>query len=173
MTILDLSDAKALLRITVDTEDAAVLETIAAAVTAVEGLAGPLEQRSGQVQEVTANIAGRAAAPIWPVISVDSGVSLDDGSALTVADVTVRDGGILAGLPPGQWRITCTVGRPTVPAHLMEAVRQMVAHLYQARRGPGRRAAGNEEQPQAPGTYVPALVRALVEQGGDSQPGFA
>lgn len=141
--------------------------TIAEATAHIEQIVGPLEP-STRTALVSVS-SGVATVPVWPVLSVTSGVD-SAGVTVDVSAVKVRPGGVLSSCPASLYEVTYQAGRASCPADLKAALVELTRHLWQARRsskaGPGTQGDG-----QAPGYLIPNRVAALLEP--HRLPGFA
>ncbi len=132
--------------------------TIAEATAHIEQIVGPLEP-STRTALVSVS-SGVATVPVWPVLSVTSGVD-SSGVAVDVSAVKVRPGGVLSSCPASLYEVTYEAGRVSCPADLKAALSELVRHLWQARRP----ASGPATPPdgQAPGYLLPYRVATLLE----------
>lgn len=140
MSVLDLDDAKAYLRIDADKYNDELQATIDAAEAAISRRVGPLEPTP-----VTSTVLGGyrvLVLPAYPVVSVTS-VTASNGSTVDVADLFVDETGVLSKafdrFTSGTYTVAYVAGRSTCPDDLLIAVKELVRHLWQAsQRGNGR-----------------------------------
>lgn len=140
MAVLSVDDAKAYLRITVDTYDDEIEGIVAAAEAAIAQRVGPLEPTS-----VTARVSGGSGSLVLPVVPAVSLTSVTPygGSALTVGDLRVNGGVVTyadsaSSFTGSTYTVVYSAGRTTCPADLLLAVKELVRHLWGSQRGPAR-----------------------------------
>jgi uncharacterized phiE125 gp8 family phage protein len=143
VAVPNLTDLKAHLNITVDTDDAELQETLDAALELVADLVGPIAE--GVVTETHYGMNSGALVlrrmPVAELTAVSSrsgatttALTLDDYE-LDAATGLVRrvDGGRFYG----SFVVTYSTGRESVPASLRLAVLIVAAHLWETQRMPG------------------------------------
>lgn len=168
MSLLELAIAKDHLGITADVDDDALQRTIDAAEAIIAGRIGALEPA-----EYTERVPGcgrrTLALSHAPVIDLVSVVPVNS-SALTTSDLYVTDGGIIEWesgygcFDAGRYTVTYEAGYENPPADLMQAIVEMVRHLWQSRRGRiQQRGANNDGDAMAPGYLIPNRVAALLQ----------
>lgn len=141
MSTLTLAQAKSHLNITGNTHDSDLQDVIDAAEAAISERCGPLSPTT-----VTARIpaAGQLTLPVVPVISLTS-VTPVDSSALTIGDLYLdADSGVVehnsgSTFSARYYTVVYSAGRSEVPADLLLAVKELVRHLWETRRGSTRR----------------------------------
>lgn len=172
MSVLSLAEAKAYATITESADDAEVQALIDSAEAILTQRVGPLESTT-----ITRRLDGGNWAlvlPITPVISLTS-ITPSTGSALNLSDlyVDIRTGIVSYNVPRSFAAIYYTVvyeaGRATCPADLLLADKELVRHLWQPKRGSGRRPNAEPIPQPRPGatTSVPGTAYLLpprVEQ---------
>lgn len=170
MSVLDFDDVKAYLNITTSTDDDKVQATIDAAQQAIASRIGPLEPTV-----VTRRVRGGTIGltmPLAPVISVTSVVPIGGGTplALSTLDVDTSTGVVYLtngwGFPNHAYTVTYTAGFNEVPADLMQALLELVRHLWRTQRGSGTArpgsAASSEVDNKVPGAAYLFPIR--IEQ---------
>ncbi|NUR81001.1 MAG: hypothetical protein HOQ21_11220 [Dermatophilaceae bacterium] len=150
MSVLTLAAAKSHLNITTTTDDAELQSVIDAAEAAIAYRCGPLAPTS---QTVRLSGGGPSLIlPTAPVVSVES-VTPVGGTALSMADMFVnKDAGTVSlalggTFGAGQYDVSFTAGRSSVPADLLLAIKELVRHLWSTQRGnaPGAQTALPED----------------------------
>ena len=178
MAVLELDDAKDYLNITVDTSDADLTAIIASAEATIARYVGPLEAASRTDRVYP---SGDALLVRPPAVSLTS-VADSSGSALTVGDLYLNaDAGVITRNDAGSfsasyYTVVYQYGRSTCPDDLMLAVKEMVRHLWDTKRGPSRRPGSTASEITAntiPGAayILPFRVSELIAP--HIQPGFA
>lgn len=168
MSVLTPLEVRTALRMKSSDQDAELATVIAAAEKLVAGMCGPLEP-TACTAVVEVDECGRAALPQAPVLSVTSGTEVFTRATLTVADVVILDGGVIARVPAGTWRITWQAGRTSLPDDLRQGAIEVVRRIWARRNGPTAR----------PGTATPLDAAALLSGtvatliGGDMAGGFS
>lgn len=170
MSVLDFDDVKAWLNITMPGDDDKLQKTIDAAEQAVASRIGPLEPVS-----VTRRVRGGTIGltlPLAPVISVTSVVPIGGGTPLDVStlDVDTSTGIVYLtsgwGFPNHAYTVTYMAGFDDVPADLLQALEELVRHLWRTQRGSGTSrpgsAASSEVDNKVPGAAYLFPIR--VEQ---------
>lgn len=143
MALITLDDAKAQLGLTTSSNDAELQGYINALTAVVEGIVGPVENRT-----VTETVNGRGPAlsllqrPVVALTSVTP--QLSGGTTLDVAQLYV-DGatGIVQRLDGahfygGPWTVVYTAGRGTVPPTIRLAALILLQHLWRTQYGASR-----------------------------------
>lgn len=163
MSALTLAQAKSHLNISGTTYDTELQGVIDAAEAVIAQRCGPLTPTT-----VTRRVEGGygLTLPVLPALTLTS-VTPADGTALTLGDlyldtasgVVAYNGG--SGFYTRYYTVVYTAGRDSVPADLLFAVKELVRHLWETRRGPTRRP-GSEPSESVPGAAY-ALPRR-VEQ---------
>lgn len=127
MTALSLAEAKQHLGLSSNEVDSTLLAVLKAAEAAIAVRCGDLEpvQRTEVVRAVNGTLILRG-----PLVSVDS-VTLND-VAQTVPTLTATEtaAGIVCGSWSGDYVVTYTAGRSTLPEDLKMGVKELVAHLW-------------------------------------------
>lgn len=184
MSALDLTDAKQHLNITTETDDAELQATIDAAEAAIAAIVGPIEPR--EVIE-TVYASGDLVLSTTPVIEVTSvtptgatasdltGIRTDAFAGVVTPSRPTRSS---AGSPwplNSELTVVYTAGRDVVPADLMQAIKEMVRHLWATQRGPTRRpgSADNSLSNTIPGAAYTLPIRVTQLLQPHSLPGFA
>lgn len=150
MSVLDLEAAKDWLNITVDTYDEKVQAVIDSAVAAIGRKVGPLE-----VAEFTSRVRGGSCAlvlPVLPVVEITEATGSDsstvDPDTLVVSAVSGVVEYATTGLFSARsytveytagWGVTDEEDGWDGPDDLLQAVREMVRHLWEPQRGSGVR----------------------------------
>jgi hypothetical protein len=178
VSVLTLPLAKSHLNITVATHDVELQDAINSAEAAIAQKCGPLEAVA-----TTSRVRGgysQLVLPVTPAISLTS-VTPVGGTALTVGDLMVTEGGVVEYTQGGtfgdRWYdVVYQAGRSSVPDDLLLAVKELVRHLWETQRGPSRRpgsTASSETSNTIPGAaYIfPFRVAQLIAP--HEQPGFA
>lgn len=166
MSVLLLPDAKTHLNITVATYDAELQDTIDAAERAIENRVGPLAPRP-----VTSRVPGGGALllPVTPVVSLTSVTSVGRyPTALVVADLLLdREAGVVTGparFAASSYEVTYSAGWSVLPDDLLQAVKQMLRHLWESqRRSSSRPGSSSPESAPAPTYLIPNVVAQLLE----------
>ncbi|MFF2773352.1 head-tail connector protein [Streptomyces sp. NPDC058052] len=183
MALLTLAEAKAQLSITTTTSDTELEAYIEAITSAIEGIVGPVENRT--VIELVEARGPTMTLLQAPVVSLTSFVPVrDGGTALDVAglylygaigEVRRKNGSSFCG---GPWTATYTAGRGTVPATINLAARIFLQHLWRTQYGSARGAASSADDYDVNepvigyGYAVPNRVLELLESF-KSGPGVA
>lgn len=157
MSALSLSQAKAHLNITQAADDAEIQRVIDAAEAAIANRVGPLEPV--RIVRRVRPTNGVLVLPVMPVVDVTS-LSDYSGSALTVGDLYLdAEAGVL-GLSTGgllssaHYTVTYRAGRATVPADLMQAVKELVAHLWDGSQRAVGRTRSTDDSDRVAGAYL-------------------
>jgi len=141
--LVTLAQAKAFLDITdADASQDAELQQAIEAVTAViEHEVGPVVRRT-VTTTVQPTTSGSFLLPYTDVVSLTSGSTIPDGTALTVSGYTTFDGVLRnpsGSLPTSAWALTYVVGRVAttadVPANIRQAALEAVELAWAAQRG--------------------------------------
>lgn len=160
MAVLSVAEAKRHLGLTDPAVDPAVEAVVAAAEAAIARRCGDLEP-TPRTELVTAD--GGPLIVRGPVVSFTS-VS-KDGSAVTIDPATapMLDIGVIPGSFRGDFTVTYTSGRTTVPPDLLMGIKELVAHLWNTtQRSAAERRGRNAEQPGPTGMSY--LLPYRVEQ---------
>lgn len=167
MSALKLEDAKKHLNITGSAQDDELQTMIDAAETAIEHRVGPLTPRQ-VVTTLTPN-GSQLVLPVTPVLSLTSVVP-SVGTALDVTGLIVDEETGIVGyadyagtLAANRYTVTYQAGRSPIPADLLEAVDELVRHLWRTQRGPTARPTANDQQQPGAGFLIPYAVAALIE----------
>jgi hypothetical protein len=166
MSALSLSLAKAHLNITEPNFDTEIQAVIDAAESILANSVGPLTTLSARTDRVAGG--WKLVLPLAPVVSVTS-ITSTDGATADLSSLTMN---LAAGIIyysdnvtrfwQGVYDVAYTPGRATVPADLLLAVKEMVAHLWRPQRGPLNVLAGTQEAPTA-AYLMPYRVQELIE----------
>jgi hypothetical protein len=165
MSALILADAKTHLNINVDTYDAELQAVIDSAEAALSQRVGPLVSTP-----TTRRIPGggyQLVLPITPVIELTS-VTPRDGTALTLSDLylDVQSGMVtynnLGPFVAAYYDVVYNAGRATCPDDLLFAVKELVRHLWQTRRGLTGRALPDGETVPGAAYLLPNRVLELI-----------
>lgn len=144
MSVITLPEAKEHLRLTTSEQAAEVQTVIDRAESLVTERCGPLVS-TPQSGRFTATRLG-LPLPVYPVIELTS-VTLVGGSALTIADLTADDDGVVeyddgSDFPAGRYDVEWTAGHAataaTVPPGLKLGVLELIRHLWDTRRPASR-----------------------------------
>lgn len=180
MSVLVLTDAQAYLNISPGPLDYELQATIDAAEAVIAKLCGPLASTA-----TTSRVEGcgtkALVLPVTPAVSLTS-VTPVNGTALTLSDLYLNT---LSGVvtytvgytfPALTYDVVYNAGRTTCPSDLLLAVKELVRHLWQTRRGPTRRPGSDASDALAntiPGAayLLPFRVTELIAP--HLQPGFA
>ncbi len=172
--LVSLADVKTHLNITATTNDEELRRFIDAATDAAERYTG----RSLRGQSVTETLDGNGtpnlllgSVPVRSVTSVTIG-----GSTVAATGYTASTSGVLTRLggsyTPGPWTpgvgnvtVTYLAGEASPPPAAVQAVLELVRHLWQTQRGtmPGRAQVGDDYQPGL-GFSLPQRVTELLDQ---------
>lgn len=164
MSALTLDQAKAHLAIPDDKYDADLTAIIASAEAVLCKRVGPLSSTA-----VTRRIAGGTwtlALPITPAISLTS-LTPRTGTALTLSDLYLdTTTGVVTfnNLTPfvaAYYDVVYNAGRATCPADLLLAVKELVRHLWETRRGNRAAASEGGATARSVGTAVPGVAYLL------------
>lgn len=174
MTLIMLADAKAQLNITGDSQDAELQAYIDALTPVIEGIIGPVENRT-----VTETVHGTGPAlglQQTPAVTLTSlTAQLTGGTSYNVADLyldgttgIVRrlDGGYFTG---GPWTAVYEAGRGTVSPTVNLAARILLQHLWSTQRATRGGIAGSSDDYSVTdpvpgfGYAVPNRVLQLLE----------
>jgi hypothetical protein len=133
---IDLSEAKARLNKSsaVVTDDDELSSYISAAEDWIEAQCGPVTPRT--VTETVTAECGRLRLSMAPVVSVDS--VTQSALAVSTSDWIVTPGGRVSlryGRLFGDYAVTYTAGRASVPERLKRAALELVAHWWESQRG--------------------------------------
>lgn len=141
MAVLTLPAVKAHLNITGEATDTELTLMIAAAEAAIAERVGPLEP-----QPRTVRVTPKYKALVIPSpASMLTAVVDSNGASLTVGDLYLDQRPGLITLNDGQpfvspwYDVTYNYGRTPCPPDLVLAVKEMVRHLWDTKRGPTRR----------------------------------
>ncbi len=165
MSVLTIEQARTFLRIEGVAHDDAIQDTIDAAEAVLTRLVGPLE-----VTATTAMVAPCDRSLLLPVVPVDDLTTVTDvdGNTISTADldfdaatgiVTRADG---EAFTARRYTVVYDAGRASLPADLLQAVKELTRHLWQAQRGPTRPGAQAEPNPGA-AYLLPYRVQSLIE----------
>lgn len=175
MSLLELSDVKAYLAITSGTHDIVLQGFIDAAESAITAKCGPLAATAVE-QHVEAS-AGTIMLSTIPALALTSITPAAGGTPLSLSGVTL-DGpsGVVSGVSSGTYVVVYSAGRDPAPADLLMGVKELVRHLWDTQRGPGRRPGSTTSETTAntiPGAayMMPFRVAELIAP--HLQPGFA
>jgi uncharacterized phiE125 gp8 family phage protein len=138
-----LTDLKAHLNVSTTSDDGELADMLDAAVDVVEDIVGPITSKTITETHygLSSDVLLLRRMPVVDLLSVRSGY----GAAivdLTLADFDFdADTGIVR-LSSGAWfggnyRVTYSVGRPTVPAAVRLAILVIAGHLFETQRRPG------------------------------------
>lgn len=136
MSVLTLAQAKAHLNITVPTYDTEIQDFIDAGEAALAKRCGPLAATA-----TTVRVRGGCSLslPVTPAISLTS-VTPVLGSALTLSDLHLEPSGEVtyntgAEFPAPWYDVIYSAGRPSLPADLLLADKELLRHLWTTQRG--------------------------------------
>lgn len=164
MSVLTLADAKIYLNISAATYDAELPAFIDAAEAAIAQRVGPLTTAS-----VTKRVPGygwNLHLPVYPAVSLTS-ITPVGGTALTIGDfhleldvgaVSYNNGAFFAS---SAYDVVYTVGRSPVPADLLQAVKEMLRHLWATQQGSGTRP-GTQAAAPAPGRMSDRVLELIA-----------
>lgn len=148
MSTLTLAEAKTHLNITSTDHDAELQVFIDAAEAAIVAKCGPLAA-TATTETVTA-ASGMLLLANPPAISLTSVTPVDGGTALTVSDLRLDErAGVVYEVPDGTYTVVYSAGRSSVTEDLMQAVRELVRHLWQTQRGQTKRPGSNTSETTA------------------------
>lgn len=165
MSTLNLAQAKSWLNITTTDHDADLQTVIDAAEAAIEEQVGPLA-----VTTVTQRIPGgygTLSLPVTPAVALTS-VTPYGGTALTLGDLYLDTTTGMVSFNAGAdftgtyYTVVYTAGRNPVPADLLLAVKELVSHLWETRRGPTRRPGSGEPTVIGASYALPRRVEQLI-----------
>lgn len=179
MSTLTTAQAKAHLSISVSTYDSELQGVIDAAEAVITRRCGPLT--STAVTRSVRSSGGAMLLPVIPALSLTS-VTPVGGTALTLGDLYLdTEAGLVtyasgSGLAAGYYTVVYSAGRSSVPDDLLLAVKELVRHFWETRRGPTRRPGSTSSDATAnsiPGAayMLPFRVSELIAP--HMQPGFA
>lgn len=164
MSVITVSEVKDLLNITTTADDGAVVDVITRAEAALAGKVGRLEPTV--VVEWLPSDGGAVTLTSLPVLSL---TAVSGAWAVDMATLTLRRGGVVTGLPAGDWSVTYQAGRTVCPPDLQEAALLLAKHMWEPRRGPNR---GTPSTPPPGSAHTwPIRVLELIEP--HLLPGFA
>jgi hypothetical protein len=158
---------------TTSVSDAELQTFIDSAEAAIAKRCGPLAPTATTASHVYGG-SSCLSLPCTPAISLTS-VTSATGDVVSVADLSVSKAGIVeypsGGSFPARWYVVVyQAGRTTVPADLLNGVKQLVSDLFESQRGATTRPGLAPEVPAMPFLFsykVQALIEPYV------QPGFA
>lgn len=165
MSALGLADARTYLKISDNTLNAELQDTIDDAESILAQRVGPLS-----LVEITARVPGYGWSlhlPTFPAVELTS-VSTAGGSALTLADLYLeqRTGDVSytggAFFASAGYDVVYTAGHSPLPADLRRAIKRLVRALWNDQRGGGTRPGANPEAPISP-SLLPAVVEQLIQ----------
>lgn len=165
MSALTLAEAKTHLNITATTYDDELQAVIDSAEATLTQRVGPLVSTP-----TTRRIPGgsyQLALPVTPAIALTS-VTPRDGTALTLADLylDVRSGMVtynnLGPFVAAYYDVVYDAGRSTCPDDLLFAVKELVRHLWQTRRGLTGRSLPDGETVPGAAYLLPNRVLELI-----------
>jgi len=164
MSALSLDDAKAYLRLPLDSsdDDAKLQGFIDSAESTLAKRVGPLEPTT-----VTRRISGGSALvlPVMPVISLTS-ITPINAAALTLSDYYLNtESGVVTHIwggyfPSIAYDVVYQAGRTTLDDDLVLAIQVLVEHLWTPQRGVMVRGGGDTAP--APGYLLPNRVLELI-----------
>ncbi len=162
MSVLTLADAKLHLNITTDEQDREILNTIDAAEGAIVDRVGPLEPTT---VNVSLSARGIVTLPITPVLSLTT-LTGPHSAAYDVAGLDLDpDAGVVSPgtgqvFTSGRYAVTYQAGRAACPPQLLQAVKELLKHMWAQQRGTGARP--GQATPGA-GYLLPNRVTELIE----------
>lgn len=180
MSALSLADAKAWLGITASTSDVKLQGVIDAAEGVIGKRCGWLSPTAATTR-IRANGSPSLLLPASPVAGLTS-ISASDGSALAMGDlyldessgvITRNDG---TAFWASYYDVTYMAGRSEVPDDLLQAIKELVQHLWSPQRGPSRRPGAMDSEMAAntlPGAGYLLPFRVLELIAPYETPGFA
>lgn len=143
MSVLELAAVQAYLNISPGPLDYELQATIDAAEAVIAERCGPLASTATTVRVESSGQTG-LALPVAPAVSLTS-VTPVGGTALTLADLYLNTRSAVVTFNLGSaftaryYDVVYNAGRTTCPDDLQMAVKELVRHLWQTRRGPTRR----------------------------------
>jgi hypothetical protein len=158
---------------TVSTTDAELQTFIDAAEAAIAKRCGPLVSTATTASHVYGG-SSSLVLPCTPAISLTS-ITSATGDVINVSDVQVSKAGVIeypsGGWFPARWYVVVyQAGRTTVPADLLNGVKEVLSDMFDSQRGASVRPGLAPEMPSKPFLFsykVEALIAPHV------QPGFA
>lgn len=173
MSLLDLDAAKAHLNIAVSTHDDELQEVIDAAESRLAQEVGALEPAPR-----TDRVRGGACELVLPALPVAALTSVTpvDGDAIDVALLHLdRGAGVVtynAGSTFGSalYDVVYVPGTLEAPAHVLQAVKELVRHLWKTQRGQQRQ---DPEAEAGSAFTLPRRVLELIDREAARQSGFA
>lgn len=171
MSVLTLAEAKTHLGITVTTYDAELQTFVDSAEAAIAAKVGPLSQttRTDRVR----GMGKELILPAAPVVSVTS-VTPVGGAALDLTSIVVDyAAGVVAYVAATQYNfarfplpwydVVYVAGRSTTPADLLQAIKELLRHLWVTQRGvTTRRPGSGDDDAPAVGYAFPHRVLELL-----------
>jgi len=159
-----------------DTELQAIIDSAEAAIAQK---CGPLAS-TATTSRVRGDGVERLVLPVPPVISLTS-VTPVGGTALTLGDLMVTAGGVVEYVNGGSfgsrwYDVVYAAGRTACPADLLWAVKELVRHLAETQRGPGRQIGPRQSDAAAntiPGAAYQFPFRVTEAIAPHLQHGFA
>jgi len=178
-SVLLLTEAKTHLNITVGTYDTELQDVIDAAEAVLSQHVGPL-QSTARTDRVPGYVDA-LVLPMLPVVSLTS-VTSSGGTVLTLSDLYVdqRSGVVTynsgACFTERYYTVVYSAGRASCPDDLLLADKELVRHLWGARRGGAQRPGSAPSESTAntipgAGYLLPFRVQQLIAP--HVQPGFA
>jgi hypothetical protein len=179
MSVLTLADAKTQLNLTGTTNDAELQDFIDAAEAVIGERCGPLAP-----EPVSERLRGACSALVLrrTPAALLTAVTSADGSAVTLTDLYLDEGaGVVtynsgASFTARYYDVEYQVGRVDCPDDLLQAVKELVEHLWESQRGSGVRPGGPRPETAAntlpgAGYLLPFRVQELIAP--HERPGFA
>jgi len=165
VSTLTLAEAKQHLAITDTKYDEELPGFIDSAEAALAQLCGPLE--STEVTRRVPGCSGVLVLPVTPALELTT-VTPQSGAALTLSDLyldTVTGmvtSNTLGGFGAAFYTVVYDAGRTVCPADLLMAVKELVRHMWETRRGNMSRAGTLDTSPVGAAHALPYRVTELI-----------
>ena len=145
MSVLDLAEARAYLRIQGASADTDIEQFIGFAEAAVAARVGPLESIA-RTDRIRGGGSRTLVLPGLPVVSVTT-VTGSSGTVVTPDWVSLPSGVVYGSFPDDYYDVVYVSGRATVPDDLRMALLAVLEHMWATQRGPAQQR-GADMQPQ-------------------------
>lgn len=162
MSVLALTDAKRHLNISSDQHDYELQDFIDSAERTLAHWVGPLEPTPVTQQVTVPDGRGTAYLSVTPVVSLTSVTR--GGTTVDVTSLLADAGEGIVTLSPGAYTVGYVAGHDPLPADLLQAVKELLRHLWTTQRGSGVRPGQGQTEQQQPGAgyLLPYRVQELI-----------